>query len=90
MRLMISPSKNVKSFYVIKSVQKNCKNTSETVEKLGTETFKKENYGVDDAEAWARLHVNELNINAVEEETKYEGFYAVCSSNCLNLRRFLT
>ena len=29
MRLMISPSKNAKSFYVIKSVQKNGKNTSE-------------------------------------------------------------
>ena len=61
MRLMISPSKNAKSFYVIKSVQKNGKNTSEIVEKLGTETFIKETYGVDDAEAWARSHVNELN-----------------------------
>ena len=33
----------------------------EIVEKLGTETFIKETYGVDDAEAWARSHVNELN-----------------------------
>ena len=46
MRLMISTSKNTKSFYVIKSVQKNGKNTSEIVEKLGTETFIKETYGV--------------------------------------------
>mgnify|MGYP000469443824 CR=1 FL=1 len=58
MRLMISPSKNAKSFYVIKSVQKNGKNTSEIVEKLGTETFIKETYGVDDAEAWARSDSN--------------------------------
>lgn len=90
MRLMINPSKNDKSFYVIKSVQKNGKNTSEIVEKLGTETFIKETYGVDDAEAWARSHVNELNtaekaayelnINAIEEESKYDGFYAVCTN----------
>ena len=65
---------------VIKSVQKNGKNTSEIVEKLGTETFIKETYGVDDAEAWARSHVNELNINAIEEEWKYDGFYAVCTN----------
>lgn len=63
MRLMISPSKNAKSFYVIKSVQKNGKNTSEIVEKLGTETFIKETYGVDDTESWARSHVNELNAD---------------------------
>ena len=68
MRLMISPSKNAKSFYVIKSVQKNGKNTSEIVEKLGTEAFIKKTYGVDDAEAWARSRVNELN--AAEKATK--------------------
>ena len=69
---------------VIKYVQKNGKNTSEIVKKLGTETFIKETYGVDDAEAWARSHVNELNaaekaayelnINAIEEESKYDVF----------------
>ena len=34
---------------------------AEIVKKLGTETFIKETYGVDDAKAWARSHVNELN-----------------------------
>lgn len=61
MRLMISPSKNAKSFYAIKSVRRNGKNSSEIVEKLGTEKFIKETYGVDDAEAWARAYVEKLN-----------------------------
>ena len=50
-----------KLVHVIIDSKKNGKNTSEIVEKLGTETFIKETYGVDDAEAWARSHVNELN-----------------------------
>ncbi len=79
MRLMISPSKNAKSFYVIKSVQKNGKNTSEIVEKLGTETFIKETYGVDDAEAWARSHVNELN--AAEKAAKDVEHFVRFSAN---------
>lgn len=58
---MISPSKNAKSFYAIKSVRRNGKNSSEIVEKLGTEKFIKETYGVDDAEAWARAYVEKLN-----------------------------
>ena len=61
MRLKISPSKNAKSFYVIQSVRRNGKNSSEIVEKLGTEKYIKETYGVDDAEAWARAYVEKLN-----------------------------
>lgn len=68
MWLMTSPSKNVKTFYTIKFVRKKDKSTSEIVEKLGTETFIKETYGVDDAEAWVRSHVNELN--AAEKAAK--------------------
>ena len=49
MRLMISPSKNAKSYYVNQSVRRNGKNSSEIVEKLGTEIYIKETYGVDDA-----------------------------------------
>ena len=61
MRLMISPSRNAKSFYAIKSIRRNGKNSSEIVEKLGTEKYIKETYGVDDAEAWARAYVEKLN-----------------------------
>ena len=79
MRLMISPSKNAKSFYVIKSVQKNGKNTSEIVEKLGTETFIKETYGVDNAEVWTHSHVDELN--ATEKAAKDVEHFVHFSTN---------
>ena len=45
MRLMISPSKNAKSFYVIQSIRRNGKNSSEIVEKLGTEKVDQHHYG---------------------------------------------
>lgn len=67
MRLKISPSKNAKSYYVIRSIRRAGKNSSEIVEKLGTEKYIKETYGVDDAEAWARAYVNRLNE---EEKSK--------------------
>lgn len=79
MRLIISPSKNAKSFYVIKSVQKNGKNTSEIVEKLGSKNFIRENYGVDDAEAWALSRVNELN--AAEKDVKDVEHFVRFSTN---------
>ena len=67
MRLMISPSKNAKSFYVIQSIRRNGKNSSEIVEKLGTEKYIKEAYGVEDAEAWARAYVEKLNQDEVNK-----------------------
>ena len=67
MRLMISPSKNAKSFYVIQSIRRNGKNSSEIVEKLGTEKYIKETYGVEDAEAWARAYVEKLNKDEVNK-----------------------
>lgn len=79
MMLMISPSKNAKSFYVIKSVQKNGKNTSEIVEKLDTENFIKSTYGVDDADVRARSHFNELNTT--EKATKDVEHFVRFSTN---------
>lgn len=67
MRLMISPSKNAKSFYVIQSIRRNGKNSSEIVEKLGTEKYIKETYGVEDAEAWARAYVEKLNLDEINK-----------------------
>ena len=64
---MISPSKNAKSFYVIQSIRRNGKNSSEIVEKLGTEKYIKETYGVEDAEAWARAYVEKLNQDEVNK-----------------------
>lgn len=67
MRLNKVKSKNAVSFYIIRSVRRNGKNSSEIVEKLGSEKYIKETYGVDDAEAWARNRLNELNL---QEEAK--------------------
>ena len=78
MRLMISPSRNAKSFYAIKSVRRNGKNSSEIVEKLGTEKYIKETYGVDDAEAWARAYVEKLNE---EEKNKNHKVLVPFSTN---------
>ena len=68
MRLGYSKSKNHTSYYVYKTGYKNGRNTTVMVEKLGNETYIKETYGVDDAEAWARAYVAELNERAAEEE----------------------
>ena len=56
MRLTINHTKSGDSFYVIRSVKRNGKRSSETVKRLGTANEIKEKYGVDDAEAWARDH----------------------------------
>lgn len=61
MRLTINHTKSGDSFYVIRSVKRNGKRSSETVKRLGTANEIKEKYGVDDAEAWARDHVAALN-----------------------------
>ena len=69
MRLKITKSAHSTSYYVIKSAYKNKKITSVVVERLGNEKYICETYGVDDAEAWARAHVAELNKKAEEEDT---------------------
>ena len=74
-----SQTSNCLIFYVIKSVQKNGKNTSEIVEKLGTENFIKETYGVDDDEAWAHSHIDELN--AAEKAAKDVEHFVRFSTN---------
>ncbi len=70
MRLNIVKSKNAISYYVIRSVRRDGKNSSEIVEKLGTETYIKETYGVDDAEAWARDYVRKLNESEAGKKHK--------------------
>lgn len=61
MRLSVSKSKNSVSFYAIRSVTKNGKSSSEVVEKLGTEEQIKHKYHCEDAYAWAKQRVKELN-----------------------------
>lgn len=69
MRLNIVKSKNAISYYIIRSVRRNGKNSSEIVEKLGTEKYIKETYHVDDAEAWARERL--ADANAAEQAKEH-------------------
>ena len=69
MRLRITKSAHSNSYSVIKSAYVNKKRTTVTVEILGNDKYIRETYGVDDAEAWARQHVAELNQKAKEEES---------------------
>lgn len=66
MRLNKVVSKNAVSYYIIRSIRRNGKNSSEIVKKLGTEASIKESYGVDDVDAWAREQLRIMN----DEEAK--------------------
>ena len=69
MRLRTTKSAHSVSYSVIKSAYVNKKRTTVTVEILGNAKEICEKHGVDDAEAWARAHVAELNRKAKEEES---------------------
>ena len=64
-RLNKVKSKNAVSYYIIRSVRRDGKNSSEIVKKLGTEKSIRETYGVDDVDAWAKEQLRIMN----EEET---------------------
>ena len=87
MRLKISRSPHSNSYYVIKSAYVNKRITSVIVEKLGNDKYICETYGVDDAEAWARAHVAELNRKAEEEETSVSVSFSPVRSIPLHERR---
>ncbi len=61
MRLNKVKSKNALSYYIIRSVRRDGKNSSEIVKKLGTEKSIKETYGVDDVDAWAKEQLRMMN-----------------------------
>lgn len=61
LRLNKVKSKNATSYYIIRSVRRDGKNSSEIVEKLGTEKYIQKTYHVEDAELWARNRLDELN-----------------------------
>lgn len=68
-KLTITRSKNAKCFYIQTTYRKrDGKLSSKTIKKLGNETFIKENYGVEDAEAWAREELNRMRQAANEEK----------------------
>ena len=68
-KLTVTRSKNAKCFYIQTTYRKrDGRLSSRTVRKLGNETFIKTNYGVDDAEAWARAELERMR--AAEREGK--------------------
>lgn len=68
MRLKYNQTSKGKCFYIIRSVYRNGKNTSETYEKLGyLEDIKKERH-CPDPEKWIQEHLDELN--ALEQAEK--------------------
>ena len=70
MRLSISKSKSAVSFYVIRSVTREGKNSSEVFENLGTEKQIKERYGCEDAYQWAKNYVKNLNAKEITSRQK--------------------
>ena len=70
MRLSVTKSKNSTSFFVIRSIYKGGKRTSEVVERLGTEKHIKETYSCDDSYAWTKTYVQKLNNNEKEKVNK--------------------
>ena len=70
MRLRISKSKNVKIFYVIKTIYVDGHQKTKTVERLGTEKeiLKKSN-GLS-AEEWAKKYIENLNSNEKQNKIK--------------------
>lgn len=70
MRLNKVKSKNATSYYIIRSVRRNGKNSSEIVRKLGTEKSIRETYGVDDVDEWAKEQLKKINDEELSKKHK--------------------
>lgn len=70
MRLTRNKTGNGTSYYVIRSITRDGKRSSEVVERLGTDREIMETYGCDDPEAWAQARVDELNAAEKEKVTR--------------------
>ena len=69
-RLNKVKSKNAVSYYIIRSVRRDGKNSSEIVKKLGTEKSIRETYGVDDVDAWAKEQLRIMNEEEAASDHK--------------------
>ena len=70
MRLTTNKTKNGISYYIIRSVRRDGKRSSEVVERLGTEREIMEKYHCTDANKWAKAHLDELNQAEAEKQQK--------------------
>lgn len=70
MRLTRNKTKNGISYYIIRSVRRDGKRSSEVVERLGTEQEIMEKYHCSDADKWAKEYLDELNQAETEKQHK--------------------
>ena len=70
MRLTVTKTNNANTYYVIRSIKRDGKRSSEVVEKLGTDKAICEKYNVTDAYAWAKDYVNKLNESEKQNQNK--------------------
>ena len=80
MRLTTNKTGNGTTYYVIRSVKRDGKRSSEVVERLGTDKEIKEKYHCNDARAWAESRLEELNA---AEEAKVNKVLVPFSTNTL-------
>ena len=70
MRLTTNKTSKGITYYIIRSVRRDGKRSSEVVERLGTEQEICEKYHCTDAAVWAKEHLDELNKAEAEKQTK--------------------
>ncbi len=68
MRIKFNQTAKGKCYYVIRSVYKNGRNTSETIEKLGYPEDIRKEHGCDDPFDWMQKHLVELNEQEAQEK----------------------
>ena len=70
MRLTTNKTSNGTTYYIIRSIRRDGKRSSEVVERLGTDQEIINKYHCSDAAAWAKQHLDELNKNEAEKQKK--------------------
>lgn len=70
MRLKYNQTAKGRCYYIIRSVYRNGRNTSETYEKLGYLEDIKKNHGCADPEKWMQDHLDELNARESSEKNR--------------------
>ena len=70
MRLTTNKTSKGITYYIIRSIRRDGKRSSEVVERLGTEQEICDKYHCSDAAAWAKKHLDELNEAEAQKQTK--------------------
>lgn len=68
MRLTTNKTNKCTTYYIIRSVRRDGKRSSEVVERLGTEQEICEKHHCSDAATWAKEHLDKLNKAEAEKQ----------------------